>query len=234
MGLLTPGWLSAIPQPGEYQCAACTVAVVAMPGVCDACARKHDEGEHVRSLAFARRTIPERFRWASLEGDAIADRVDPAALLEVRALFGAPIPLGLAILGPAGSGKTSLACAILRRIHDRATFGCPDPILRRAQQSYFVSAVELAADVERARVDRGSSELRRMARNATVLVLDEVSKGGEPAWEIVQLRHDRNVPTIVTSWETPADLGKRHGGGFTRRTLDATIVCRRKGAAKPA
>lgn len=227
-------WVAAAPARGEYPCASCSVARVALPGVCDACASKADEEEHARTLDFARSTIPERFRWAALDATGIDSNVDVRALDRVRALFGRALPVGIALLGPAGSGKSTLACAILRRIHDRATFGCDHAIHRRARGAFFVSAPDLAADVDAARTERRVSDLRRMARNATVLVLDEVSKGGEPAWEIIQLRHDRNVPTIVTSWETPSELASRFGGGFARRIGASVIECRRKGAAKPA
>jgi DNA replication protein DnaC len=219
-------WVAAAPAPGASPCAACK-APVRLPGVCDACARKADEEEHAATLAFARGTIPERFRWAALDATLLDQRVDPAAIDRVRGLFGAALPVGVALLGPAGSGKSTLACAILRRIHDRATFGCDPAIHRRARGAFFVSASELATDVENARREHRPSELRRTARNATVLVLDEVSKGGEAAWEIVQLRHDRNVPTIVTSWETHDELAMRFGGGFARRA-GLVIECRKR------
>jgi DNA replication protein DnaC len=217
----------AIPKPGEYPCAVCSTTVP-LPGVCDACARKADEEEHHRTFAFARSTIPERFRWANLESPSLDQAVDPVAAREVRALFGAPLPVGVALLGPAGCGKTSLACAILRRLHDRAVYGCAQAILRRAQGAFFVSAPMLAEEIKITKYEKGKSELQRMALHAKVLVLDEVSSGGEDAWLIVQSRHDKNLPTIVTSWESPEELSNRFGGGFARRAMAKIITCKRQ------
>lgn len=217
----------AIPKAGEYPCAVCS-ATVPLPGVCDSCAHKADEEEHRRSFAFARSTIPERFRWADLASPDLDKSVDPVAAREVRALFGAPLPVGIALLGPAGSGKTSLACAILKRLHDRAVYGCSQQILRRAQGALFVSAPALAEEIKATKFEKAKSALQLMAKHAKVLVLDEVSAGGEDAWLIVQSRHDKNLPTIVTSWESPEELSNRFGGGFARRAMAKIITCKRQ------
>lgn len=211
------------------RCASCRAAEVAHPGVCDACARRADQAELDAACAFARGTIPRHFRWARLDAPELQERCDPRAVEAFAALFGGPMPLGIAVVGLAGSGKTSLACAVLARIHSRAVVGADHRLVERARRSFFVSAHALAEEVETMKRAGFGAKARgpvgELAHRAAVLVLDELPSGGDAAMRVVQARHDRERPTIVTTWQGEPEACATFGTGLTRRIYGTTIRC---------
>lgn len=89
-------------------------------------------------MARARETIPARFAWARFEAPELAQRASPRAITATQALFGRRLPTGLVLRGPSKAGKTSLACALLARIHG-VPYDAPAPIVERAARAYYAS-----------------------------------------------------------------------------------------------
>lgn len=211
-----------------WTCAGACGATVAHPGVCPQCDRKVLAEAHSARMRTARRTIPERFRWASFEAPELAQRTNAHALSEVRSLFGKRFPLGVVLVGQSGAGKTSLACALLKRIHDHVTFESGSALVERARRSWYVGAPELlqAVKVWGGAFSRGEPpEVLKMARAASILVLDNVDAGkqGDALYDLVFERHDRDRPTIVTTWMTRAEASAAYGDGWARRVYERTI-----------
>lgn len=211
-----------------WACAGACGATIGWLGVCALCDRKVLADAHAVRMRAARRTIPERFRWASFDAPELAQRTNPAALAEVRSLFGRRFPLGVVLVGQSGAGKTSLACALLRRIHEHVTFESPSALVERARRSWYVGASELlqAVKVWSGGFNRGEPpEVLKMARAASILVLDNVDAGkqGDAVYDLVFERHDRDRPTIVTTWMTRAEATAAYGDGWSRRVYERVI-----------
>jgi len=226
---------------GPFQCHQCQVPIE-HPGVCAACGEVRDAVAVAAMFAAARETIPSRFRWASFRAAELHSRVptgNVAAVLAVKM----PLPLGLALVGERGSGKTSLACCMLRRGLDWATAAMvrqaewdrPTETLagiERVRRSFFVSAAELIAAAEQGRrFDSVESDVLKRARRAAVLVLDNVEPGdiNGIVGRTVLARHDAELPTIITTWMTEGEAGRHYGGGWARRAYEVSVRLEAKG-----
>ena len=221
-----PALSSLLASMGPMPCSRCGSAMVDRPGVCDGCDEALTSAERRQAVRFARESILEGLRGRTLDGEAMARFAHPDALGAVRAMFGRPLPLGLALVGPSGAAKTSLACAILTRIHDRASEAkASSGLFELGRGALFVCASELATACEERRFKSDLPELLQMARGARLLVLDEVQAGGRVAWEVVQRRHNRGQRTIVTTWQGREELARTMGDGFARRVYEREIRC---------
>lgn len=61
------------------------------------------------------------------------------------------------------------------------------------------------------------------SRSASMLVLDDLcqEEGGiAVVVEVLHARHDRNLPTIITTWANNSEIIERYGGGTWRRGID--------------
>ena len=204
------------------------------PGVCDSCASTYDDGAFSELLRPARESVPAMLRWASMRAHELAQRCDPVAVRRVAGLR--PLPTSVAIVGPAGSGKSSLAAAIMRDIHASARPTMPHAALERCRRAYWVSAGELEAQVaeDRRREERqGEIDFLRRAMRASVLALDNVEPHRDgvssAVGRVIMSRRDRMLPTIITTWMSEDEAGRHYGGGVSRRAYEVTIQVRGRG-----
>lgn len=216
-----------VPPMGAYVCAGCC-AEIGHPGICEKCGARANEAEHeAKTMRSARQSIPERFRWAAFDDkhELLKRRVPVPAVERVTSLFGRSLPLGIVLTGAAGRGKTALACAMLRRIHDGAKWDSPWRVVDRASRAFFVSAPELLEACDEKRRNEEPPHLLRMARSASVLILDDVRQGkGEDAIDrLIFRRHDQSRTTIATTWMTREEAMNGRGDGFARRLYEVTI-----------
>jgi DNA replication protein DnaC len=204
--------------PEFVRCACGTMSTIAP---CWECA-KASEVQHVEAQADADRGIPARFRWARLDSPDLEARVHvaerrgriPTAQQAAAAMLSHPGP-AVTLVGPAGSGKTSLAVAAMR--------GVP--------RALYVAA----ASLERARIEHragdGESPLVARAMRAPLLVIDDVGQdkpSSVSALEAVILaRHDAELRTWVTTGlggsvaTVQAALDARYNAGVARRLCES-------------
>ncbi len=173
-------------------------------------------------LSEATASIPPRFRWAHWHASDLHRRVhDVDAIKAARAATGSVV-----LMGPTGAGKSTLACCILRGIIDAArpvdlpSFGAEVNLARGAR---FVTARELA--FARASGTYGQEPpIVAHACDATVLVLDDVGQDAVRAdsslYDVLEARHNRNVPTIVTTGLDEGAIRARYGDGAWRRIFE--------------
>ena len=176
---------------------------------CEPCVARARAWRLDEARAAARDSVPTHFRWPDLDGSALRARVTPpSAINEARAEidFGG---LVLLLSGDAGSGKTSLACALLLGHVASGEHG----------SARYVTSRDLG------RADRDSRlgaepPILRAARAASMLVIDELGSepsGREAVRDIIVDRHAAERPTILASWLGRRSVGERYGAGVERR-----------------
>jgi len=214
---LVNSWV--IPPPGGWKCH-CGVELD-FPGVCDACAEERRTEEAVARISSEVATIPVRFRWATFDDPELRQRCKTdlrKARKALQDLFDRKIQ-NLVLLGAAGAGKSSLACAMLQSaLYEEVVFS-----------GRFCAAVTLAA----CRTDSGLGTIPPAlydAMCASLIVLDDV--GQEPErnapviTELMQHRYNDGKPTIVTTWLSPAEVAQRYSAGTARRFFEHSAIVR--------
>ncbi len=191
---------------------------------CDACQaaseravrRAAEEAASEQRVRDTAATVPPRYQWATFESELLPGRVRSAkgdAIARARKAVGA---LSVVLLGPAGSGKTVLACAILM-----ATAA------QLKTRGRFASTFTLAKARQEHPLGEGESPVVHRAANAKVLVLDELAAefGRNTAvQEVIHDRHAHDLPTIYTSGFSPDEISKRYGDGIARRVFEGATV----------
>lgn len=200
-----------------------------LPGML--CPRCHDERrrtdeEERRRKEFEDRkrraveTIPRSYLWASFDAPELSARVRrPECIEQARSAVDAPLVL---LTGNAGTGKTSLAVAMMRHIVDGGETG-----------ARFVGAYWLAKARLEHRLGEGEAPLVATAMRAPVLVLDDVGielDKTTAVHEVIYERHAREQRTIVTTGFGYRQLADRYGDGIARRLSERAVVIKCGGA----
>lgn len=178
-----------------------------------------------------RRAERERAHDAMLRSVGIARRyakaeVDNAQCIRYLQGFADNAGGGLYIHGGVGTGKTTLASALARKFAEsgyRVMLTTAIGMLERIQETYGTEASSLAAC-------HGYGE-------CDVLVIDDLGKEGASAWsvmtlfQILNMRYEAMLPTIVTTQYTPLGLVKRLSRNGERETAEA-IASRLRGTCE--
>lgn len=171
------------------------------------------------------RGIPQRYRWARLDAPELVARAhvvpcrwyaDAAAC--ASRLVASDVIAAL-LLGPAGSGKTSLAVAAARQV--KGAFFCKAEALERARIEH--------------RAGDGDAPLVVRAKRSPLLILDDLGQDKPSAVSAVEAvilaRHDAELRTWVTTGldaASPAGtypaLESRYGAGVVRRLTERGVA----------
>jgi HAMP domain-containing protein len=167
------------------------------------------------ALGVLNRTIPQAFQWARFSAPELALRAGPAAASGYReALWRTP---RLVFVGPAGSGKTSLAVACLRRW-----------VFENARAAAFFHACELGMARIQHPAGRGEPELVDRAVKWPLVLLDDLGSergiAGCAVPDVIQLRHAAERPLWVTTGLSRTAVVARYGAGIARRVFEGATV----------
>jgi len=169
-------------------------------------------------------SIPPRFSWAvNATRELLERRVKGPATLVIRGLS-APPTTNLLFTGPTGSGKTSLAVAML------CAWVRAEPTPRRG--ALFAEASWLSRARARHKLGQGEAELVEQCFAAPLLLLDDLGQEREDRdgciTDVVYKRSALDLPTWVTCGLAGGDLAtfadhlsRRYDGGFVRRILES-------------
>lgn len=163
-------------------------------------------------------TVPPKYSWASFGSPLLAGRMaEPKLVATARAAVAGPtLPSSIVLLGAAGSGKTSLACAILRFL-----------VEEKGLHGRFASAFSLAKARQEIPLGEGEAKPVQKAMLSKLLLLDEL--GGElsrntAVQELVHERHANELVTIYTTGLSQSELLDKYGEGIVRRVVEGAVV----------
>ncbi len=205
-------------KPPETKCHMKSCETITASGICDACADKAARAAAAAAISERiKREIPDRFKWARWY-DADVPRVFQgweAKAAEIRRRIHGDRGV---IIGAAGSGKTSLACAWLRaRIEngeERARFVAAHDLM---SPSYVegVAVLELAITASSLVLDDLGEELAG-AGAATGMASQRI----DAVVRLVRIRHDRGLSMLVTTGRTLETVASVYGDGVARRIFE--------------
>jgi hypothetical protein len=175
-----------------------------------------------RRLAACVESVPPAYAWARLGAPELAARVRAKVPTDGGLVQVSRAPR-VVFLGPAGSGKTSLAVALLREMVARERWGL------------FAHAYKLAAARGRQKLGTGESPIVARALDTELLLVDDV--GNERRTELSALpdvifeRHAEERRTWVTTAFDEAGIAGLYGDGIARRIFERALVIRTGGAS---
>jgi DNA replication protein DnaC len=226
---------------GNYFCRQGCGAELQYPGLCDACGalpKRADESEVMALTHDARVSIPSRYDAASFDDlELLRKRCDPRAIEEAMKIRRWPV--GIALVGERDSGKSTLAAASLRRIHDYAKAGSDLEQVKRIGTCLWVSYLDVEEFWKRADRYQATEEDRKAwerLERAYRLVIDNVEEDrhNSPVGKLVQRRFERDRPTMITTWMDEETAGRSFGGGVAKRMYQQTIRLQAPNARKLA
>lgn len=204
--------------------------------------RVEREERRVKRMSRVLDSMPPRYRGIDLDASPLMSRVVRSkAIGEARDAIGKEDGPGtITIVGGAGSGKTTLAAAIIGTVVQRAiadTTG-KDYFTWAAENAFWVSAPELARARPGQKLGEGEAPLVERAMGASLLVLDDVGMErqdiGGAIFDTIYSRHDAELVTVITTGLSSAELGLKYGDGVTRRMIEKSCATIIHCAARPA
>lgn len=129
----------------------------------------------------------------------------------------------VALLGPAGAGKSTLAAAMLV-MHARRAIEAG----RRPESMLWTSAIALGRARAEHRLGDGEAELVLNAMEVDLLVLDdlgaEAARDADAIAAVIHRRHDDDLATWITTGFGATEIGARYGAGLERRIFEGATV----------
>jgi len=200
-------------------CASCAKSIRSQPAERRAEARSRLEPVIARIPEFCVRFDAPEF----------SERVKSPRLAHVARRYEPDQRGSLALIGPAGTGKTLTAGAIVLRLADEVTERYVADkannlqALGRVAHTLWVTAFDLCNARRQHQLGAGEAPLFLRAERAPFLVLDEVGQEtGDSSWllEFLNVRYAAGFPTLSTSGLTRSQLEQRFGSGAVRRLVE--------------
>jgi DNA replication protein DnaC len=180
---------------------------------CEMCRHEARVGHAIMQVGA---TIPLRFKWAVAADMALLQSRVKLAPERIAKALAEPPDGDLVLVGNTGTGKTSLAVAML------ACAVRARPELRSKDR--FASTYALAGARARHPLGQGEAPDVEKAMSAPLLLLDDVGSEADDRRnvisDIVFARHEADLPTWVTTGFTPEQLMARYGSALIRRLIE--------------
>lgn len=223
----------AIPARRAFPCGVCGLDVGRNAWAHPECAESQLRESMRRELDQARESIPVEYGWAEFGAPLLERRVKPASAVRIVGKAWLQGERMLTLAGPSGTGKTSLACCLLRATLDSGARG--------VETSRFVRSWELAKARSEHALGRGEAPLVTLALRAHLLVIDELGeelrsssklvRGDTAIRDVLHARQAEGRRTIVTTYLDVCAIGEAYGAGIARRMDERGLVVPLGGAS---
>ncbi len=232
------GLLTGLFAPGVYRCRLCATELQ-YPGLCDVCGAlppRADSADVMTLTHDARASIPSRYDAATFgDLETLRKRVDPRGIEEMLRIRRWPV--GIAIVGERDSGKSTLAAAALRRIHEHAKPGAELAQVKQIGTCLWVSYLDVEETWKRQDRYQATAEDHRdweRLERAYRLVIDNVEEDrhNSPVGKLIQRRFEHERPTMITTWMDEETAARSFGGGVAKRMYQQTIRLRTQSERK--
>jgi len=224
-GDLPPG----IKIPDRLVCIGCQQLKPGMVGgwckeCCDALAEQGREEAAKAVAACTLANIPKVLQWASFDAPELPRRVNSEAIRRTMALAGkiGSSCKSLVFMGSAGTGKSSLACSLLRELS-----------AERRHVGMCLSTFDIAKARREQRLGRGEAEVIETACTIGLLVIDELAaeqSRDTGVDEVIRARFNNEMTTIYTCGFTQEYVLQKYGDGVARRIFEGATVIALGGA----
>lgn len=184
---------------------------------CAQCDAIWAEESRKRELAIETRSIPARYHWSAPESPELQKRITGHDSTK-DSLESICEAASAVFTGPAGAGKTSLACAALRLAKRQGAM----VLFEHSYKLANARALHKLGDGEPALVDR--------AMSCQLLLIDDL--GNERRTELSAVsdvifeRHAEERCTWVTTAFSPSEIAAKYGDGISRRVFEGAKVVR--------
>lgn len=212
-------------KPRGYTCYECGAPTKVWRELCPACKVLRRRDDRALRLTAARSSLPDGMQDIRIEN--LVTRVVPE--LFEAAMNWKMADGNLLLIGPTGSGKTTLSVAMMNRILDVAQNTQLrgeeyEALMEFAEEMRFFSAAELASARRNWPLGEGDPPVIEEAKRASLLVLDELGYETQTQDtaipEIVDYRYSaRGKLTIATSGRPVEELNRRYGEATPRKLL---------------
>jgi hypothetical protein len=200
--------------PPTHTCDLCAEGTY-QAGVCFSCQEKRRiEKDLAHELRRRLACIPLRYGKSRFGDPCLQTRVGDARAIDLARTALASHTV-LVLRGPAGSGKTSLAAAVIAAEAERG------------KRIAWAPAVRLAMARSEAKLGEEPQEVRDAIRSDALVIDDVGNESLTPTSALVDVvfsRHDAERPVVITTGLSSVALAERYGGGTGRRLLEQSLV----------
>lgn len=200
-----------IPPPSQKPCAQCGIRE-AFGDICSPCSLGNMRVES----AIAQ--LPPAYRWSHPDAPDLPNRAPRWGAIRATILDAVQNRRSAVLIGPAGSGKTSVAAAMIR--HAWA--------IHQAEHPRFFHAHRLAIARGQHGLGEGEAPMVHWAMTSPMVVIDDL--GNERKTElsaVMDVIFDRHAESLCTWYTTPFghdEISKRYGDGIARRVFEGALV----------
>ena len=186
--------------------------------------QEEEQEKRERIERYKKSGVPERYFQESLDTYQVTNKMQKSAVQAIRKFLGAikrRIFRMLVLIGTAGTGKTHLACGLVREYGGK-----------------YATAPDIVEEIRRAKsfsADQTEKQIIDNYSHEKLLVVDEIGRGISATdekymlYQIINARYNTRKPTVLISNYTKADFLKYIGVAAADRLVESGDIVEMNG-----